>query len=526
MLNVNIGETIQVGTQVIGEKPFITDSNIINLENDSVISLSESIPLESINNINNPENEDKKGEDEKEQDKKEDKKEEKNDNKQININHNEEKKYSYQGATPRFIDDNKDTKLEKPVSLPQLNDYLMNGPNSFGNEDSDDFNLLKSVKKKPERNIINNNIQNDNNNINEKDKMFTNTGDEKEKDKMFINTGDEKEKDKMLTNTGDDEPQKYSKIGADDYFKNKNVINKDIECAPNLFTNKGDEDISEKYKKEENEIEKNRIKNQEEDKKDEESLGEEELGIKEIEDDDNLVISRRENDSLFPVVSVMESVQISEDLTKNIHNHPLSKESLSNETCTICFIKKTCEKGFKCKNCSLNICEECSAKIGINEFDHRIHNHPLTLLNEENCKCNKCNKELKSKIDFYFNCQQCNFYICLKCYYPERKDKEEDESIHEHPLKNVSEFRETECKLCENETNSGVICDTCDLLMCQKCAANVYKRKFKKDLHDHPLYLTLKNEWKCKECGSNFTDKISFHCEKCSVDICADCYME
>ena len=57
MLNVNIGETIQVGTQVIGEKPFITDSNIINLENDSVISLSESIPLESINNINNPKNE-------------------------------------------------------------------------------------------------------------------------------------------------------------------------------------------------------------------------------------------------------------------------------------------------------------------------------------------------------------------------------------------------------------------------------------------------------------------------------------
>ena len=468
---------------------FKPDPNIMNLEKDIFISLTETIPLESVNKINNLKDE--------EEDKKEkDKKEEKNDNKQMKINHNEEEKYTYQGATPRFIDNNN---FEKP-SLPQLNDYIKNGPNNFSNEDSDDFQLLKSVKKKPEKNLINNNIQN-NNNITEKETMLTNKGDE-------------------------DEPRKYPIIGGDEQIANKIGINKDIECAPDVYTNKGDEDLTEKYKKEEKEINKNKINNQEKDKKDNESIGEEELGINEIEDDDNLVISRKENDLLFPVVSVMESVQISEDFTKNIHNHSLSKESLSNETCTICFIKKTCENGFKCKNCSLNICEECSTKININEFDNRKHKHRLTLLNEENCKCNNCNKDLKSKVDFYFNCKQCNFYMCLNCYNPDRKEKEEDESIHEHPLQNVSELRTQECKLCENDTNSGVVCDNCDLLMCQNCAANVYKRKFKKDLHEHPLYLTVRDDWKCKECGSSYTDKISFHCKKCSVDICADCYME
>ena len=495
--------------------PFVQDSRIMNLEKDNFISLAESIPLESINKLNFSENQEKKEKDKKE----EDKKEETNDNKQKNIGQNEEKKYVYQGETPRFLDDKNDNNQTNSTGLPQLNDYLKSVPNNnnenknfsntFGKEEDNEFKLLKSYKKKPVKDEINNNIQN-NNNINEKEKMLTNKGDE------------------------DESQKKYEKIGADEYLKNMKMANKDDDCAPNLYTNKGDEDLSQKYKKQENEIDNN--KNQEEkkeekknqdEKRGDESLEEEELGVREIDDDEDIMISRQENDSLFPVESVVQSVQISEELAKDIHKHSLSNEPLSNEICTLCLDQKTCEKGYKCKNCNLNICDECSTKIRINEFDKRKHEHQLTLLNEENCKCNKCNKELKSNKNFYFTCKKCNFYICLNCYNPGRKEeKEEDESIHEHPLDNVSEFRDTVCKLCEEETNSGVVCATCDIIMCQKCAAKVYKRKFKRELHDHPLYLTLEDDWKCNECGSKYSDKIAFHCKKCSVYICGDCYME
>ena len=503
---INKGEGGKNGNHSInGEKRFFQDEIIMNIENDNFKSLVESIPLESI------------------------KKEEKNDNIQKNINQKEEKKYIYQGPTPNFIDDKNYNNQANSAgaSLPQLNDYLKINPNnnnmnnnnlnSFGNEDFDDFQLLRSVK--PKKNIVTNNIQNNNDNIIEKEKMLTNKGDE-------------------------NEPKMYPKIGEDEYIKKNNMIKNDDNCAPNIYTNKGDEDLSEKYKKKENEINKIKEINQEEEKDEEEereeirdiedekiengSYREEELGVKEMTDSDIKIISQE--DSLFKDQSLRESVQI--DLPKSIHNHSLLNESLSDEICTICLNKKTFELGNKCKNCSLKICDECSKQIKINEFDNRIHNHPLTLLNEENCKCNKCNKELKSNKDFYFICKKCNFYICLNCYNPRRKEEKEekeekeDDSLHEHPLENVTEFRDATCQLCEEETNSGVVCETCELLMCQKCAANIYKRKFRKGLHNHHLYLTMRDQWKCKECGSNYTDKISFHCKKCSVDICADCYLE
>ena len=148
-------------------------------------------------------------------------------------------------------------------------------------------------------------------------------------------------------------------------------------------------------------------------------------------DEEQFCADKIDND-VFPGMSVADSIQISDELPFDIHDHSLSCESLKNEKCIICSNEKTCEKGYKCKLCPLKICEKCSNYIRINYYSHNKHEHSLTILNKENWKCSICKKTGNFKENFYFKCNKCNFGICIKCYYPDKKD--DDEPIHEHSL--------------------------------------------------------------------------------------------
>ena len=234
-------------------------------------------------------------------------------------------------------------------------------------------------------------------------------------------------------------------------------------------------------------------------------------------------------ESLFKGGSIFESGHISEDLPKDIHNHALSDEPLSNDKCTICLDNKSCEKGYKCSLCPLIICDQCASLVRTNHFSNEKHRHPMCLLNEDNCKCNICKKDLISEKNFYFNCKKCNYNVCLKCYYPQRKeekDEEEEESLHEHPLEYVSNLKISYCKSCKKELSPGYKCHNCDFGLCKKCYNNFNYYKKRKGLHEHPLFLTDRNNWKCKICESKFKEKLSFYCSKCSFDVCIECFLE
>ena len=182
----------------------------------------------------------------------------------------------------------------------------------------------------------------------------------------------------------------------------------------------------------------------------------------------------------------------------------------------------------KCSLCPLIICDQCASMIGTNHFSNDKHRHPMCLLNEDNCKCNVCKKDLISEKNFYFNCKKCNYNICLKCYNPQRKEEkdEEEESLHEHPLEYVSNLKISYCKSCKKELSPGYKCSTCDFGLCEKCFNNFNYYKKRKGLHQHQLFLTDRNNWKCKICETKFKEKLSFYCEKCSFDICIECFLE
>ena len=101
----------------------------------------------------------------------------------------------------------------------------------------------------------------------------------------------------------------------------------------------------------------------------------------------------------------------------SIHSHPLEKYPLSDNICSICSIKKTCQFGYKCKSCKLFICNECAKLICSNYNLNNIHEHDLILIGKKFFKCNKCKKRYIFYNIFYFYCEKCKIGICTKCYF-------------------------------------------------------------------------------------------------------------
>jgi hypothetical protein len=264
----------------------------------------------------------------------------------------------------------------------------------------------------------------------------------------------------------------------------------------------------------------------------------EELEKKELDYDNDMIKCLDGEDGTD---SDCESMQIYDELPKDIHNHPFNKEPLSNERCIMCLNEKSCEGGYKCKECPMILCQDCSSMIVINYYGNKNHEHPLSISNKDSFKCNNCKKKILNKKDFYFYCNKCNFYMCLKCYCPERKeedeeeeldgdddngDSDEDEPMHNHPLKNISKSSQLICKLCGNDIDIGYKCINCDLNLCQECANFIYSHKKRKNLHEHSLYLSVETDWKCEKCKKEFKEKICFNCIKCSLYYCINCFFE
>ena len=238
----------------------------------------------------------------------------------------------------------------------------------------------------------------------------------------------------------------------------------------------------------------------------------------------DILIRNNENDFEFPGMSVFDSVQISDELPQDIHIHPLSNEKLRKEICLICNKETSCDKGTKCQQCPLIICDQCNFFIRVNSCSHSKHEHPLCLLSQENWQCDVCKKSASNfKNNFYFNCKKCKYNICLSCYNPERK-MENEEPLHEHPLESVNDSNSTKCNLCEKKIEKGYICNSCGIQICSTCAEKIYTNRRTNELDVHPLLLILKDNWKCFDCEKSFQFKLSLFCKQCSRDYCFECF--
>ena len=96
------------------------------------------------------------------------------------------------------------------------------------------------------------------------------------------------------------------------------------------------------------------------------------------------------------------------------HKHPLNYQEYLNDECNICQNQILNKSGYKCNYCSLVLDSECYNKLLYGNKKKFLHTHPLFLILKMEWKCDVCNNTFKNK--YSFNCNQCDFDVCIKCY--------------------------------------------------------------------------------------------------------------
>ena len=115
------------------------------------------------------------------------------------------------------------------------------------------------------------------------------------------------------------------------------------------------------------------------------------------------------------------------------------------------------------------------------------------------------------------------FSINLCC--KNKKNKDKDKPPHEHEF--IQESSNDKCKVCQNSLGgtSAFVCHGCPLVLCNKCDNAISNANKDKKVHDHPLVLTFRNNWKCDLCKQKFKKTASFYCSPCDFDACSKCYV-
>ena len=94
----------------------------------------------------------------------------------------------------------------------------------------------------------------------------------------------------------------------------------------------------------------------------------------------------------------------------------------NNIICDIC--NKECtsyDKGYSCRECDIDICEECVIKINKTKIMTE-HKHNLKIVKSSLIKkCNKCKYQFNQNIVF-FSCHSCNYNCCQFCFKKKMKD--------------------------------------------------------------------------------------------------------
>ena len=239
------------------------------------------------------------------------------------------------------------------------------------------------------------------------------------------------------------------------------------------------------------------------------------------------------------------------------HEHPLNYFEQLNDICKLC-LKQINGNAYKCNECPIVLCLNCSDKIFYGSKNKAIHQHELFLRDRHSWKCNICKKSKKDNAAF--NCKQCDFDVCDDCFfqipqqgqqgyqmqqegyaqqyqipqgnqqmqpaYAQSQEQDDYEAFHDHPL-HYEERLNDKCKLCEQNIGGkeGYKCKDCPLILCFNCLNKIYYGTKKKSLHNHDLILQERSNWKCNICKQK-KGNASFYCKECDFDACQDCYIE
>ncbi|CAK9157179.1 unnamed protein product [Ilex paraguariensis] len=149
----------------------------------------------------------------------------------------------------------------------------------------------------------------------------------------------------------------------------------------------------------------------------------------------------------------------------------------------------------------------------------------------EDYRCSLCRESRGGNHDcFFYNCVDCEYYICLPCYLEQRVIMSE---FHEHPLTFLFRPASFYCNACDKENNdsSSYICHTCNIWIHKSCASFLSTIQF--DDQHHPLTLVKlpssdlsKSTYICKICGTKIYPRKEnwlYYCALCEYSIHVRC---
>ena len=115
----------------------------------------------------------------------------------------------------------------------------------------------------------------------------------------------------------------------------------------------------------------------------------------------------------------IEDLLVSEVQTPDFeHNHELDYISNLKEICTFCHQIKGNKDGYKCNECEVILCKDCSDRVFFGKKKTTLHPHnPLALIYRNNYECANCHNTYTDSTSF--SCEQCNYNACLSCYIPQ-----------------------------------------------------------------------------------------------------------
>ena len=97
---------------------------------------------------------------------------------------------------------------------------------------------------------------------------------------------------------------------------------------------------------------------------------------------------------------------------------------------------------------------------------------------------------------------------------------------HVHPVVSQNFTSRYRCDMCKR-LGDGTICYSCrqcDMDICQICCNKLLCAP-QKNRHQHQLYLTKRQNWRCDLCQKR-GETLSMYCSKCDYDCCIDCYIK
>ena len=248
------------------------------------------------------------------------------------------------------------------------------------------------------------------------------------------------------------------------------------------------------------------------------------------------------------------------------HEHPLNFEGQLNEKCKVCLQNIGGNGGYKCKDCPIVLCLNCSQKIFFENKNKQVHQHDLLLTDRNSWTCNVCKTSYGENASFY--CRQCDFDVCDKCYlnqsmpnpqnpqFPQSQPQPNQQPPYQPPFQPPypqSQFQPQQSFLRPqfpqfpqnnnqqypqqqpgypqeqnvNQSQGGYQPQQGNNFIPQE--QNYYQQGYQEEElqpeseHEHPLNYEEKLFEKCKLCLQNIGGNAGYKCKDCPIVLCLNC---